>query len=93
MLLALMLRYETWMILGIVLIVLDVALGLDFFALSFGVGGLITSVGILIFGQTAIFQSWEATVISFGISSVLVLFPLRRWVLKSTRGSEDINHY
>jgi len=93
MLLSLLLRYETWMILGIALIILDVALGLDFFALSFGVGGLITGLGILTLGEAAIFQSWEGAVTTFGITSVLVLFPLRRWVLKSTRGSEDINHY
>lgn len=93
MLLSLLLQYETWLILGIALIILDIALGLDFFALAFGVGGLITGLGIRVMDEAALFQHWEGAVTTFGITSVLVLFPLRRWVLKSTRDSEDINHY
>ena len=91
--LSLLMRYETWLILGLVLIVLDIALGLDFFALSFGIGGLVTGLGILIFAGADLFQTWERTVTTFGIASVLILFPLRRWVLKTTRETDDINHY
>ena len=91
--LSLLMRYETWLILGLVLIVLDIALGLDFFALSFGIGGLVTGLGILIFADADLFQTWESTVTTFGIASVVILFPLRRWVLKTTRETDDINNY
>jgi len=90
---SLLLRYETWLILGLALIALDVLLGLEFFALSFGVGALLTGLGILILGNTGVLETWEGTTSTFGIASVLVLFPLRRWVVKTTKGSDDINHY
>ena len=91
--LSLLMRYETWLILGLVLIVLDIALGLEFFALSFGIGGLVTGLGMLIFADAYLFKTWESTVTTFGIASVVILFPLRRWVLKTTKETDDINHY
>lgn len=91
--LSLLMRYETWLILGLVLIVLDIALGLEFFALSFGIGGLVTGLGMLIFADADLFKTWESAVTTFGIASVVILFPLRRWVLKTTKETDDINHY
>ena len=91
--LSLLLRYETWMILGLILIALDLAFGLEFFALSFGIGGLITGLGVLFLDDVGVFQTWKGTVTTFGIASVLVLFPLRRWALRTTNHTEDINHY
>ncbi len=91
--LSLLIRYETWMILGLTLIVLDLVFGLEFFALSFGIGGLMTGLGILILGDAAIFQTWESSVTTFGVLSVIILYPLRRWVLRTTKNTEDINHY
>lgn len=91
--LSLLLRYETWLILGLLFIVLDIALGLDFFLLSFGIGALLTGLGILVIDDAEVFQSWQWTVSIFGIASVLVLYPLRRWILNTTKGKEDINHY
>lgn len=91
--LSLLLRYETWLIVGLALIVLDVLLGLEFFALSFGIGGLLTGLGILVFGTTGILENWQGAVTVFGIASVVVLFPIRRWVVKTTRDTQDINHY
>jgi len=91
--LSLLMRYETWLILGLVLIVLDIALGLEFFALFFGIGGLVTGLGMLIFADADLFKTWESTVTTFGIASVVILFPLRRWVLKTTKETDDINHY
>ncbi|WOJ95129.1 hypothetical protein R0135_08130 [Congregibacter variabilis] len=93
MVLSLLLRYETWMIIGLALIVVDVLFGLAFFSLSFGVGGLVTGLGILLLGNTGVLETWQGTVTVFGVASVLVLFPLRRWARKTTKGEDDINRY
>ncbi|MFT7287823.1 MAG: hypothetical protein ACI87W_001938 [Halieaceae bacterium] len=96
MIFELMLRYETWMILGFVLIVLDMLIGLDFFALAFGIGALITGVTLLAkdLVPIPISESWEGTLSYFGVLSVVVLIPLRRWVKRSRDESgEDINRY
>lgn len=92
----LLLRYETWMILGLALIALDMLLGLDFFVLAFGVGALLT--GTLLFTQFAaslgIADSWQGMITAFGLLSVLVLLPLRYWLNKTQKeGGKDINDY
>lgn len=92
-LLPLLTRFETWLIIGSALVVLDLLLGMEFFALAFGIGGLLTGFSLLVLGNEGALSSWQTVVTIFGVASVLVLFPLRRWIKKTTRDNEDINQY
>jgi membrane protein implicated in regulation of membrane protease activity len=92
----LLLRYETWMILAFVLIAADMLLGLEFFALAFGVGALLTGITLLakIAIPLGISDSWQGTLTYFSVLSVGVLIPLRLWLNKSkAKGGKDINDY
>ncbi|GAB5414274.1 MAG: hypothetical protein Cons2KO_18770 [Congregibacter sp.] len=91
--LQLLTRFETWLIIGSALVVLDLLLGMEFFALAFGIGGLVTGFLLLLLGNEGMLSNWQTVVTVFGVASVLVLFPLRRWIKKTTRENEDINHY
>lgn len=92
----LLLRYETWLILAFVLIAADMLLGLEFFALAFGVGALITGITIYANFDSALglSDSWQGILSYFAVLSVAVLVPLRLWLNKSRdRGGKDINDY
>lgn len=89
---SILLRYETWMIIGVTLVILDVVLGLAFFSLSFGLGAFIAGLVVLL--ELPYSDSWEGLVSIFGVSSVLVLLPLRQFARKNPDGStDDINKY
>ena len=95
--LELLLHYETWMILGLSLIAIDVLVGLDFVLLSFGVGALSAGISLLLKESLAIpyANSWEGILTFFAIFSLAVMLPLRHYARRSpgSVGDEDINKY
>lgn len=85
--------WEFWVIVGLVAIIIDVALGLEFFALSFGVGAVI--VGVLVFSETIDMLNignWKAQLLVACIIGLGVAFPIRTYAKKST-SNQDINDY
>jgi membrane protein implicated in regulation of membrane protease activity len=90
----LLLRYEAWMIAGLTLVVLDLLLGLDFFALSAGLGALGTGAVLLTARMLPLplADSWPAVLALFALLSLAVLIPLRHWLnRRRADGGVDIN--
>ncbi|MEO0437197.1 MAG: hypothetical protein AAF098_09840 [Pseudomonadota bacterium] len=88
-------RYESWLILGLILIVADMVLGLEFFVLSFGVGALLVAAVLAALGSADVNASWQIALIVFAGASLAVLLPLRRYLnrKRSEGGGPDINDY
>lgn len=87
-------RYEFWLVLGFVLIAVDMLIGLEFFALAFGIAALLMGITLVVLGQMGINLNWEWTLIIFAVDSVVILVPLRRWLNKRrSEGGQDINDY
>lgn len=88
----LLLDQDFWYILGIGLILLDILVGLDFFALAFGVGAILT--GMLI--DFSVFPSWvsywERALLLFSFLSLFSLMAIKRLIPKGRR-EKDINDY
>ena len=89
---ALFLEPDFWYLLGISLIIADIFLGLNFFALAFGAGAILTGVAI----DIALFPSWlvlwERAILIFSITSLGSLFALKRLVPQGEE-KDDINKY
>lgn len=99
----LLLSVEFWLVLGLFLIILDMMVGLAFFAISFGLGALLTS-GLLFLSKVLSVNipflfpsSWQQSVLLFGVASLLLLYPLRRWMYYGFKDKsdqpDDINKY
>lgn len=91
-----LLEYEIWLIASLVLIALDVFLGLNFILLSFGLGAALT--GASLFWEDSLplphTGDWESLLTFFGISSLIFLIPIRRFVATYGQNEdEDINKY
>ena len=87
-------RYEFWLVLGFLLIAADMLIGLEFFALAFGIGALLMGVTLLVLGFGNVTLSWQWALTIFAVDSVIILVPLRRWLNKrKSEGGEDINDY
>lgn len=88
----LLLEPDFWYLLGIFLIIADIFVGLNFFALAFGVGAILTGGAI----DIALFPSWlvlwERAILVFAITSLGSLFALKRLVPQG-EGKDDINKY
>jgi membrane protein implicated in regulation of membrane protease activity len=93
----LLLRYEIWIIAGLLLIAVDILIGLDFVLLSFGVGAFAAGGSLLLqdFFPVPYTNSWEAMLTFFAIFSIAILVPLRRFARRPAKNGprEDINKY
>lgn len=83
---------DFWYILGISLIILDILLGLNFFALGFGLGGALTGalIDLSLFSDWLVF--WERAAFVFSVASLITLFCLKKFVPQG-EGRKDINDY
>lgn len=93
----LLLKPEVWVILGVILIVVDFTVGLQFFALSFGCGAFLTA-GLVYMsaGNESFFfeiDDWTESILLFAVGSVASLVPIRYFAYRKFRNSEDINDY
>ena len=87
-------RYESWLVLGFVLIAADMLLGFEFFALSFGVSALLTGALLALLASVDVPLGWQLILIIFAIDGLAVLVPLRKWLnKKQAEGGKDINDY
>jgi membrane protein implicated in regulation of membrane protease activity len=93
-----LLMEETWFIVGMVLIILDISVGLQFFALSFGLGSMCT--GVLIYlseklGQMGfpVIETWTGALFSFAAFSLVLLLPIRKYLYRGAECRGDINEY
>ncbi len=89
---------EAWIILGILLIVLDLMIGFDFFVLPVGIAAIL--VAALIYGQSElwfgdffIFESWKGILIWFAGLSLASVGIIRVFFQKSKDDQPDINQY
>ena len=89
---------EVWVILAIVLVVVDLMFGMDFFVLSVGVASLIIA-GLLWIqqngaaGHFAFFNNWRQIALGFAVLS-LVSIGLVKFVFQTKSEDEpDINEY
>lgn len=94
---AMLLRYEVWLILALILIIADVLLALDFILLSFGIGAAAAGVSLLLQDSIPLpyTQSWQALLTFVAVFSLVILVPLRRFV-RARLGADDtsdINKY
>ena len=90
-------QLEAWLILALVLVAADILLSLDFILLSFGIGAALTGAA-LYYGSVIglpLAADWRMLLTFFALSSLGVLFPLRKYARKSATGKsdEDINKY
>lgn len=91
----LLLRYETWLIAGLVLIAVDILVGLDFVLLSFGLGAILAGGSLLLSMDLPYTGSWEGMLTFFAIVSLAILVPLRKFARRPSKDGpqEDINKY
>jgi len=88
----LLLEPDFWYIAGIGLIILDILIGLEFFALSFGVGALLTGAAIDMALLPVWLVFWERALLVFSSLSLVTLGILKKVVPKGD-GRKDINDY
>ena len=89
---------EPWIILGIILIILDIFVGFDFFILPVGIAALILS-GIIYaqintwFGEFVIFETWKGIIIAFAVLSIISIGIIKFLFQMSKKSRPDINQY
>ena len=88
----LLLNYNFWYILGIILIACEILIGSPYFFLSFGLSGLVTGVFIHTNMVESITSSWYLTILFFSIVSVVFVFILQWW-FQGKKPEKDINDY
>lgn len=89
-------QWETWAIIGVALVILDLTVGLGFFVLSFGIGGLFTAVVIAVSGNLTgvnLLDTWIKAVLVFATTSLVILPVLRILLYGKAGGGTDINEY
>ena len=82
-----------WYVLGIVLIVVDLVVGLEFFVLSFGVGAISTGLLMQVSGVREILRFPDSTneiLLFFGIASLVLIFPIRKIIYSKYKNDSDI---
>ena len=91
---------QTWIILGILLIIADIFLGYDFFVLPIGVSAIIISSILYLqkgsfeeFGDFILFDTWQDIAYWFSGFSIVSII-LMRLILKLRKKDRiDINEY
>ena len=99
----LILRPEFWVIIGILLIIIDITIGFEFFVLSIGLSSFI--VAFLLFSQEklwlidfnisyVILSDWKDVLITLSILSILTI-GIIRYVFQNRfkKSKKDINDY
>jgi len=81
-------RFEVWMIAGLTLLVLDLVLGLDFWALTAGVAAVLTGLVLLVAGPLlgAGQEIWQLALALFCLLTISLLVPIRRWLNRRLAG-------
>ena len=87
-----LLEPDFWYIAGIGLIILDILIGLEFFALSFGIGALLTGVASDRALLPVWLVFWERALLVFSSLSLVTLGILKKVIPKGD-GRKDINDY
>jgi membrane protein implicated in regulation of membrane protease activity len=89
---------EFWLVFGVSLIVVEIAVGLEFFVLSFGAGAITTGLA-LIMGmlgepiEDAFIGSPGSVLLFFAVTSLTFLVPIRAAIYFRSRDKPDINDY
>ena len=89
---------ELWIILGIILIILDLLIGFDFFVLPVGISALLMAGIIYVqlndwFGEFVVFQTWVGLLIWFSALSFISIGIIKLFFQKSKEDQPDINQY
>ena len=93
-----MLLWQFWLIVGLLAIIVDIAMGFGFFILPFGVAALVT-VPVVYgqvtgwYGSTILIGTWHDSGYWFAGFSILSIFPIRYFFRKTTQDQHDINDY
>ena len=86
---------EAWFALAIVLIIIDLAVGLEFFVLSSGVAAL--AIAILLWAQDhefiAVFSSWREIAVCFALLSLASVVAIKKFIRGRGEKEPDINQY
>jgi membrane protein implicated in regulation of membrane protease activity len=85
-----------WLSLGVILIILDILVGLEFFLVSLGVGALLTGGYQFLDGGAYLLplDSVPKLLLFFAVVSLVVMFPIRRLIYIGGKGGDpDINQY
>ncbi|HIA80599.1 MAG TPA: hypothetical protein EYO02_00535 [Rhodospirillales bacterium] len=88
---------KTWLILGLILIIIDIFLG-SFFILPIGVAafiiaGMIFCQDQLWFGDFIFFETWRDVLIYFSIISLVSIGVIKLVFQKKYKNESDINEY
>ena len=99
----LILRPELWVIIGILLIIIDITIGFEFFVLSIGLSSFI--IAFLLFSQEklwlidfninyVILSDWKAVLITLSILSILTVGVIK-YIFQNRfkKSKKDINDY
>lgn len=86
------------MILGVILIILDIFIGLDFFVLPVGVASIIVSILIyaqanMWFGDNFLFDTWKQIIIWFSVLSLFSVVIIKIIFQRHKKRESDINQY
>ena len=91
---------QTWIILGILLIIADIFLGYDFFVLPVGVSALIISLILYLqtdafeeFGDFILFNTWHDVAYWFSGLSLVSIILMRLLFKLRKKDRIDINEY
>lgn len=91
-------NFETWIILGIVFIILDVFLGYNFFVLPVGVAALVMAVLLYLqkeqtLGDFVLFETWHGIGMTFAALSVVSIGIIKFGFQRNKDDTPDINEY
>ena len=90
--------WEFWIILGIGLVILNLTVGLEFFSLAFGIGGLLTALLMYLSVPEPLIEwlplkTWDEIIPTFAIMSLAILPLIRRFVYRRDVDRNDVNDY
>ncbi|MDA0664306.1 MAG: hypothetical protein O3B08_15920 [Proteobacteria bacterium] len=89
---------EAWVIFGLLLVVLDLVIGFDFFVLPVGIAAFIIAAMIyaqsaLWFGDFMVFETWKGIMIWFAALSLASVGLIKVFLQKPKEDQPDINQY
>ena len=89
---------EAWLILALVLIIADIAVGMDHVVLPVGIAAAVVSAILFAenrfwFSNTVLLDSWRDVLIAFAVLSVAAVFLVRKLFQRRKADVADINDY
>ena len=89
---------EVWLILALLLIVADIAVGLNFFVLPIGIAAALVSAMLFAeqhfwFSNLVLLESWRDVMIAFAVLAVVSVFVVKKLFQRPTDAEDDINTY